>query len=78
MIPGSAGCNATVICTTMAEQWGKVAIDLNSPDNAMSPDCPEYWLALINPVRRGAPFGFLFTDVNPMITTAGPDPHRAR
>lgn len=42
----SAGCNATVICTTMAEQWGKVAIDFgHAPDNAMSPDYPEYWLA---------------------------------
>ncbi|MGE5543878.1 MAG: GT-D fold domain-containing glycosyltransferase [Bacillota bacterium] len=41
----SAGCNATVICTTMAEQWGKVAIDFgHAPDNAMSPDYPDYWL----------------------------------
>lgn len=41
----SAGCNATVICTAMAEQWGKVAIDFgHAPDNAMSPDYPDYWL----------------------------------
>ncbi len=41
----SAGCNATIICTTMAEQSGKVAIDFgHAPDNAMSPDYPGYWL----------------------------------
>jgi len=41
----SAGVNATVICTTMAEQWGKVAIDFgHAPDCAMSPDYPNYWL----------------------------------
>lgn len=41
----SAGCNATVICTTMADQWGKVAIDFgHAPDNAMSPAYPDYWL----------------------------------
>ena len=41
----SAGVNATVICTTMAEQWGKVAIDFgHAPDCAMSPDYPNCWL----------------------------------
>ncbi len=41
----SAGCNATVICTTMAEQWGKVAIDFgHAPDCAMSLDYPNCWL----------------------------------
>jgi len=41
----SAGCNATVICTAMAERFGKVSIDFgHAPDNAMRPDYPQYWL----------------------------------
>jgi len=44
----SAGVNAVIIASTMANKWGKVSIDFgHAPDNVMAPNYPDYWLASI-------------------------------
>ena len=44
----SAGVNAVIIASTMANKWGKVSIDFgHAPDNVMAPNYPDYWLASV-------------------------------